>query len=224
MCFLQPFRIQPEGFLLGFSLQKFLSRWTWTEDCNWRAKKNTTMMITIIIRWLAWSLNCVQASTIPELTRCQPPKEDRGPYSINSMTGTKLNQVGYVVMKNWSWQRRQKTAIGKLSGKTLSELTYRQKSRRNQSINWLKSLNWINFINQTKQPVEIVDFLKRWISFLQKLQGRGYTRHPLASSRTVRDDNWVKTTSDWIEFWSCSGKGESTWRWVDYIRLTEVIM
>lgn len=157
-------------------------------------------MITIIIRWLAWSLNCVQASTIPELTRCQPPKEDRGPYSINSITGTKLNQVGYVVMKNWSWQRRQKTAIGKLSGKTLSELTYRQKSRRNQSINWLKSLNWINFINQTKQPVEIVDFLKRWISFLQKLQGRGYTRHPLASSRTVRDDNWVKTTSDWIEF------------------------
>jgi len=70
----------------------------------------------------------------------------------------------------------------------------KSKSKSNQSIN---SINLLPSFLQTKQPVEGIDPLKRWISALQTVQ-RSRGRHAMASSRPKLNLQQTKLALDYI--------------------------
>lgn len=195
-------------------------------NMNWRLQHWWTKKIQC--DWLGVSIqltriNCMQSSTIPELTRCRPPKEDRGPY-INSISGAKLKfcheklELTETTKDSNQQTLRQDTCCADLQ----TEVQEKQmstidlfKTTHNQSIH--HSINCQ--ITQLNQPNQAAGW-DRWpcqtpMNQLPSEAPRQRLQHTSASSRPERDA-LHKTTSDWIDCWSCSGKGKCFWIWVKH--------
>ena len=80
------------------------------------------------------------------------------------------------------------------SNQSINQIKSKSKSKSNQSIN---SINLLPSFLQTKQPVEGIDPLKRWISALQTVQ-RSRGRHAMASSRPKLNLQQTKLALDYI--------------------------